>query len=216
MQCGITCGGFSTAPTSTRLFHVATSPRNYRCAISTFDQSKSQLAHRTTALSLPIAPVSAIDSTRSPLDFLQSAKMAARKNPSTALPMSARPLPPLPKLRVRKPNKAELNPCIGIMSSVLGCWASSGYSAQGCQQLETSLRACMDARVSLSQPLRNSSGEERWLWPWGEFWLTENCRNRDSRRRTTSITIYRGCTRRSSGLINVTRRHLKIQHGNRS
>lgn len=81
---------------------------------------------------------------------LQTTKMAARKNPTTALPMSARPLPPLPKLRVRKPNKAELNPCIGIMSSVLGCWASSGYSAQGCQQLETSLRACMDARVSLA------------------------------------------------------------------
>lgn len=31
-----------------------------------------------------------------------------------------RPLPPLPKLRVRRPNKPETNPCLGAMSSVLG------------------------------------------------------------------------------------------------
>ena len=29
-------------------------------------------------------------------------------------------LPPLPKLRIRKPNRADANPCIGVMSSVLG------------------------------------------------------------------------------------------------
>ncbi|KAL1604393.1 40S ribosomal protein mrp10 [Nothophoma quercina] len=28
-----------------------------------------------------------------------------------------RPLPPLPKLRVRRPNKPETNPCLGAMSS---------------------------------------------------------------------------------------------------
>ncbi|EAT86208.1 37S ribosomal protein mrp10 [Parastagonospora nodorum] len=56
-----------------------------------------------------------------------------------------RPLPPLPKLRVRRPNKPEANPCLGVMSSVLGCWASSGYSVQGCAQLEQKLRQCMDA-----------------------------------------------------------------------
>ncbi|KAF2089732.1 mitochondrial 37S ribosomal protein YmS-T, partial [Saccharata proteae CBS 121410] len=26
-----------------------------------------------------------------------------------------------------------------------GCWASSGYSVQGCSALEQQLRACMDA-----------------------------------------------------------------------
>ncbi|CAO1605380.1 40S ribosomal protein mrp10 [Xanthoria calcicola] len=30
------------------------------------------------------------------------------------------------------------------MTSMLGCWASSGYSATGCIALEQSLRACMD------------------------------------------------------------------------
>lgn len=78
-------------------------------------------------------------------------------------------LPPLPKLRVRRPNKPGENPCVGIMTSVLGtcaltfrdkkshadalyagCWASSGNAAAGCQQLEQSLRACMDAPVRLA------------------------------------------------------------------
>jgi len=57
-------------------------------------------------------------------------------------------LPPLPKLRVRRPNKAEVNPCAGIMASVLGCWASNGQSAEGCVALEQQLRACMDIPVS--------------------------------------------------------------------
>ncbi|KAF2690150.1 mitochondrial ribosomal protein 10 [Lentithecium fluviatile CBS 122367] len=58
-----------------------------------------------------------------------------------------RPLPPLPKLRVRRPNKPEMNPCLGIMSSVLGCWASSSKDSavQGCAMLEQKLRQCMDA-----------------------------------------------------------------------
>ncbi|KAN0090534.1 hypothetical protein V8E51_019113 [Hyaloscypha variabilis] len=53
-------------------------------------------------------------------------------------------LPPLPKLRVRRPNQADANPCLTLMSSVLTCWASSGYTAAGCAALETQLRACMD------------------------------------------------------------------------
>ncbi|KAK3046856.1 40S ribosomal protein mrp10 [Extremus antarcticus] len=57
-------------------------------------------------------------------------------------------LPPLPKLRVRKPNAAEANPCIGVMSSMLTCWASQGHSAQGCAVLEQQLRACMDVKSS--------------------------------------------------------------------
>lgn len=79
-------------------------------------------------------------------------------------------LPPLPKLRVRRPNRQGENPCDGIMTSVLcqsccllpqglndfgadslyvACWASAGNAAAGCQQLEQSLRACMDKPVRL-------------------------------------------------------------------
>ncbi|KAM0716470.1 hypothetical protein Q7P37_007915 [Cladosporium fusiforme] len=60
---------------------------------------------------------------------------------------SAPTLPPLPKLRIRKPDQTNENPCLGVMSTVLGCWASSGHTAQGCAQLEQALRTCMDAKV---------------------------------------------------------------------
>ncbi|KAF2733454.1 mitochondrial ribosomal protein 10 [Polyplosphaeria fusca] len=66
-----------------------------------------------------------------------------------------RALPPMPKLRVRRPNKPETNPCMGVMSSVLGCWASSGYSIQGCAQLEQKLRHCMDSPRPASNAKNN-------------------------------------------------------------
>ncbi|EGS22442.1 mitochondrial 37S ribosomal protein mS37 [Thermochaetoides thermophila DSM 1495] len=53
-------------------------------------------------------------------------------------------LPPLPQLRVRNPNKPEPNPCLGVMTSVLACWASAGFNGRGCQTVEAALRACMD------------------------------------------------------------------------
>ncbi|KAF2434526.1 mitochondrial ribosomal protein 10 [Tothia fuscella] len=54
-------------------------------------------------------------------------------------------LPPLPHLKVKRPNRAEINPCLGIMSTVLGCWASSGQASAACATLEQQLRICMDA-----------------------------------------------------------------------
>ena len=77
-------------------------------------------------------------------------------------------LPPLHKLKVRRPNEGDANPCLSIMSSVLStspisvvnrrlsmgkrlmqtaCWASAGYNVAGCQALETQLRVCMDTPV---------------------------------------------------------------------
>ncbi|KAF2400965.1 mitochondrial ribosomal protein 10 [Trichodelitschia bisporula] len=55
-------------------------------------------------------------------------------------------LPPLPRLKVKHPNAAATNPCLGVLSSVLSCWASSGYTAAGCIALEQSLRMCMDVK----------------------------------------------------------------------
>ncbi|KAK4502802.1 hypothetical protein PRZ48_006228 [Zasmidium cellare] len=81
--------------------------------------------------------------------------MVAGKNNASAVSRAATQaaprLPPLPKLKIRRPDRADANPCIGIMSSVLGCWASSGYSAAGCAALEQNLRACMDARKTQQQ-----------------------------------------------------------------
>ncbi|GAB1192101.1 hypothetical protein BDV32DRAFT_120847 [Aspergillus pseudonomiae] len=51
----------------------------------------------------------------------------------------------IPHLRVRRPNQHEQNPCVTVMSSMLSCWASAGYTAEGCAALEQQLRQCMDA-----------------------------------------------------------------------
>ncbi|KAI8947369.1 37S ribosomal protein Mrp10 [Xylaria longipes] len=53
-------------------------------------------------------------------------------------------LPPLKTLRVRAPNGKPERACVAIMSSVLSCWASAGYTTAGCAQVEHALRACMD------------------------------------------------------------------------
>lgn len=38
-------------------------------------------------------------------------------------------LPPLPKLRVRRPNQTDANPCMGLMSSVLSMFPYALTSA---------------------------------------------------------------------------------------
>ncbi|RDA95924.1 hypothetical protein CP533_5949 [Ophiocordyceps camponoti-saundersi (nom. inval.)] len=53
-------------------------------------------------------------------------------------------LPPLKVLRVHSPKKEVENPCIAIMSSVLACWASVGFTSDACATIETQLRTCMD------------------------------------------------------------------------
>ncbi|KAG9249233.1 hypothetical protein BJ878DRAFT_485328 [Calycina marina] len=74
----------------------------------------------------------------------------APKGASTKLvPMR---LPPLSKLKVRRPNAGEVNPCLAIMSSVLTCWASAGYNVAGCQAIEMQLRQCMDAPKQPARP----------------------------------------------------------------
>ncbi|KAK5017420.1 40S ribosomal protein mrp10 [Cryomyces antarcticus] len=45
--------------------------------------------------------------------------MPPKPGAATTTAIAAPRLPPLPKLRVRRPNKSDANPCLGIMSSVL-------------------------------------------------------------------------------------------------
>ncbi|EEP81716.1 predicted protein [Uncinocarpus reesii 1704] len=47
-------------------------------------------------------------------------------------------------LRIRRPGKIEPDPCQTALSSVLNCWASSGYGIGGCHALEQQLRHCAD------------------------------------------------------------------------
>lgn len=49
--------------------------------------------------------------------------VAGKNTPAHLARTAAQPaprLPPLPKLKVRKPDRADANPCLGVMSSVLG------------------------------------------------------------------------------------------------
>jgi len=68
--------------------------------------------------------------------------------------------------------------------SVTGCWASSGYSVQGCALLEQKLRQCMDAPVRslLSMGLRCTANPRPSETP--------------TRRKTTSTSTFPGCTPR--------------------
>ncbi|CCF58805.1 hypothetical protein KAFR_0F02080 [Kazachstania africana CBS 2517] len=61
--------------------------------------------------------------------------------------MSGKPpvyrLPPLPRLRVKKPIiKQEPNRCLVLMSNLLQCWSSNGHMNPVCNSLVTELKAC--------------------------------------------------------------------------
>jgi hypothetical protein len=71
----------------------------------------------------------------------------------------------------------------------IGCWASSGYSVQGCAQLEQKLRQCMDAPVRLMLFGHNNH-------------ISDLYSVIQTRRRTTSTTISRECTQRSKDPTN--------------
>ena len=59
-------------------------------------------------------------------------------------------LPPLPRLRVKKPvSQTQANPCVVVMSTLLNCWSSNGEGAAECKQLESSLKECMEINVCI-------------------------------------------------------------------
>lgn len=117
-------------------------------------------------------------------------------------------LPPLPKLRIRKPNKDSQNPCVGVMSQLLGCWASSGYSIEGCGKIEESLRLCMDNKVGLWVADRRDTHrrrDTRGIRNRRDRWHRQNRADKRNRKpcnspRTLSTTICRGSTQTLSVL----------------
>ncbi|KAK6382878.1 40S ribosomal protein mrp10 [Rhinocladiella similis] len=48
------------------------------------------------------------------------------------------------RIKIRHPDKAEPNPCLGPMSAMLNCWAA-GAASGDCGHLEKALRDCVDA-----------------------------------------------------------------------
>jgi len=54
----------------------------------------------------------------------QAAAMVPKPSGGAITPKGAPRLPPLPKLKIKRPNKVEANPCVGVLSSVLGAHPS--------------------------------------------------------------------------------------------
>lgn len=52
-------------------------------------------------------------------------------------------LPPLPRLRVKKPViRQEPNQCLVLMTNLLQCWSSNGHMNPACANLAKELKAC--------------------------------------------------------------------------
>ncbi|KAK5780895.1 mitochondrial 37S ribosomal protein mS37 MRP10 PWA37_003552 [Arxiozyma heterogenica] len=73
--------------------------------------------------------------------------------------MSGRPttyrLPPLPRLRVKKPViRQEMNRCLVLMSNLLQCWSSNGQDSAVCEQLVREFKQC-----SMNQGLAMNGGK---------------------------------------------------------
>lgn len=57
----------------------------------------------------------------------------------------SRSLPPLPRLKIRKPTLSKLtNQCFVLMSSLLNCWAANGEGSAQCSSFENDLKGCME------------------------------------------------------------------------
>jgi hypothetical protein len=116
------------------------------------------------------------------------------------------------KIRIRRPDKQAVNPCLGIMSAMLSrfwsktsritrndtrltqctiaCWASSGLGNESCMAAEQSLRECMDVPVS-SHATHNLKFDELLCARPADLCLFYSDRHR--REKAPSITIFRGC-----------------------
>lgn len=54
-------------------------------------------------------------------------------------------IPPLPRLKVRRPTlKTANNRCLVMMSSLLSCWAANGEGSSQCKTHEVELKSCME------------------------------------------------------------------------
>ncbi|SCU80489.1 LADA_0B07778g1_1 [Lachancea dasiensis] len=57
-------------------------------------------------------------------------------------------LPPLPRLKVKKPIiQMETNKCLVLMSNLLQCWSSNGHMNPVCEKLANDLKLCSAERA---------------------------------------------------------------------
>lgn len=75
-------------------------------------------------------------------------------------------LPPLPRLKLRRPTVAKsTNQCFVLMSSLLNCWASNGEGALQCTSFETDLKGCMEVQRPKTERLSTINYHAQRLYP---------------------------------------------------
>lgn len=94
--------------------------------------------------------------------------------------------------------------CARVLMQFSGCWASAGYSAQGCAALEQQLRTCMDAPVRIHPFFRATTYTQAPICRHqGTFNMLRLSRRKHNKtRRAPSTTTSRDCTRKSWVLTN--------------
>ena len=79
---------------------------------------------------------------------------------------SPKHLPPLPRLKLRKPTVSKAtNECFVIMSGLLNCWASNGEGAAICKTFENDLKACMEVHKPQKEQLSSINYHAQRLYP---------------------------------------------------
>lgn len=75
-------------------------------------------------------------------------------------------LPPLPRLKVRRPvlNKSN-NQCLVLMTSLLSCWAANGEGSSQCTSFETDLKGCMEAQKPQKDQISSINYHAARLYP---------------------------------------------------
>lgn len=75
-------------------------------------------------------------------------------------------LPPLPRLKVRRPVlKQSNNSCLVYMSSLLNCWAANGEGSSLCLALETDLKGCMETHRPQKEQISSINYHASRLYP---------------------------------------------------
>lgn len=79
---------------------------------------------------------------------------------------TSKQIPPLPRLKIRKPTVAKsTNKCYVLMSSLLNCWAANGDGSAQCSPFEKDLKNCMETHKPEKETLSSINYHAQRLYP---------------------------------------------------
>ncbi|CAG88118.1 DEHA2E13156p [Debaryomyces hansenii CBS767] len=75
-------------------------------------------------------------------------------------------LPPLPRLKIRRPTVSKsTNECFVLMSSLLNCWAANGEGSLQCSPFEHDLKNCMETFKPKKETISSINYHSARLYP---------------------------------------------------